>query len=404
MNLTYNEFLKKLFSIKRFGKTPNLLVMEEILKRLDNPHKKLKFIHIAGTNGKGSTCSYISSVLMKKGYKTGTFTSPFIHRFNERFKINGKEIPDDVLVKIGSRIMDIVSDLPYEVKQFDIITAIAVLWFYDEKCDYVVFEAGMGGRNDSTNIIMPILSVITTIDLDHTKILGDTKEKIAYEKAGIIKENIPLVYYPTDCEEILINECILKNAPYLTINTPEILYCDLAGTGFNYEGNNYKIKMYGIHQVYNACMCIEVCQKLGIETEYIKAGLTDMYFEGRFEKLSDKPLVFIDGGHNPQGALAVVDTVRKYNLKNPSFIISVYKEKDADGFIKNILGQGEITVTSFDDEMCCDRFKLSEKYNVSTEELSCIINKIKTSNNDKTYIFCGSLYQISEIKSFFDKT
>ncbi len=404
MNLTYSDFLKKLFSIKRFGKTPNLLVMEEIFKKVDNPHTKLKFIHVAGTNGKGSTCSYISSVLMKKGYKTGMFTSPFIHRFNERFKINGREIADDELVKIGSKVMDIVAELPYEVKQFDIITAIAVLWFFEEKCDYVVFEAGMGGRNDSTNIVIPELSVITTIDLDHTKILGDTKEKIAYEKAGIVKENVPLVYYPTECEEIIINECILKNAPYTTIITPEILYSDLSGTEFNYRGKKYQIKMYGIHQVYNACLSIEVCKKLGVEDEYIKAGLLEMYFEGRFEKLSDNPLVFIDGGHNPQGARTIVETVRRYNLKNPCFIVSVYKEKDADGFMKNILGQGDIIITSFDDQMCYDRFMLSEKYNVPTEELSCIINKIKTSDNDKTYIFCGSLYQISEIKSFFDKT
>ena len=211
MNLTYNEFLKKLFSIKRFGKTPNLLVMEKLFEKLDNPHKKLKFIHIAGTNGKGSTCSYISSVLRKKGYKTGLFTSPFIHRFNERFRINGVEISDDTLARLGSRVMALAKELPYEVKQFDIITAIAVLWFYEENCDYVVFEAGMGGRNDSTNIVIPTLSVITTIDLDHTRILGDTKEKIAYEKAGIIKENIPLVYYPTDCEDIIKKECEKKH-------------------------------------------------------------------------------------------------------------------------------------------------------------------------------------------------
>ncbi len=404
MSLTYNEFLKSLFSIKRFGKTPNLLVMQEILKKLDNPHEKLKFIHIAGTNGKGSTCEYISSVLMKKGYKTGVFTSPFIHRFNERFKINNIEIEDEVLASIGSKIMNIINGLPYDVKQFDIITAMAILWFYEEQCDFVVLEAGMGGRNDSTNIITPILSVITTIDLDHTKILGDTKEKIAFEKAGIVKENVPLIYYPTDCEQILIKECISKNSDYLTIEMPEILKCDLSGSEFQYKGEVYRIKMCGVHQIYNACVSIEVCRYLGIEEEFIKSGILSMYFEGRFEKLSDKPLVFIDGGHNPQGAKTIVETIQKLNLKNPCFIVSVYKEKDAYGFMENILGHGEIIVTSFDDELCYDRFMLAQKYNIPTEELGLIINKIKNDDQDKTYIFCGSLYQISKIKSFFDKT
>ncbi|MBE7021128.1 MAG: bifunctional folylpolyglutamate synthase/dihydrofolate synthase [Ruminococcaceae bacterium] len=404
MNLTYNEFLEQLFSIKRFGKTPNLLVMEEILKKLDNPHEKLKFIHIAGTNGKGSVCNYIASALMEKGCRTGLFTSPFIHRFNERFKINGKDIDDSKLAELGSRVMEIAREIPYEVKQFDIITAIAILWFYEGKCDYVVLEAGMGGRNDSTNIITPVLSVITTIDLDHTKILGDTGEKIAFEKAGIIKENIPLVYYPTEYEQILKDECLLKKSPFGTIENPGIIKCDLSGTEFMYKGSRFYIKMYGAHQVFNACLAIEALRQLGVEEAFIATGIGKMQFEGRFEKLSDKPLVFIDGGHNPQGAKTIVETVKQYKLENPCFVVSVYKEKDAEGFMKNILGNGEIIVTSFDDSMCHDRFELAHTFNLPTHELSEIVENIKNSGDDKTYIFCGSLYQISKIKSFFDKT
>ena len=162
--------------------------------------------------------------------------------------------------------------------------------------------------------------------------------------------------------------------------------------------------MYGIHQVYNACLSIEALKVLEIEDEFIKAGLSEMYFEGRFEKLSDKPLVFIDGGHNPQGAKTVVDTVKKYSFKNPTFIVSVYKEKDACGFIENLLGNGEILLTSFDDEMCHNPIELSEKYNLKAVGLASVIEEIKSSEEDKTYIFCGSIYQISKIKSFFDKT
>lgn len=404
IELSYNDFLNELFKIKRFGKTPNLLVMEKILEKIDNPHKKLKFIHVAGTNGKGSTSNYISSILMEKGYKVGLFTSPFIHKFNERFKINNVNISDNELAKIGSMIFDIAKSLPYEVKQFDIITAVAMHWFYISKCDYVVLEAGMGGRGDSTNIVIPELSVITTIDLDHTKILGDTVEKIAYEKAGIIKENIPLIYYPTECEDILIKECKLKGSEYKTIDKPVILSKDFSGSTFLYNKKEYNIKMLGKYQVYNACVAIEAAQKLGVEYKYIKSGLSKMKFEGRFEEISKNPLVFIDGGHNPQGAKSVVETVCYHNIKNPVYIVSVFKEKDAIGFLNNLKNHGKIILTSFSEELSHDPEILSEKFGFKTMPLTEIIKDIKTKKNDESYIFCGSIYQIAEIKNLFDKT
>lgn len=404
IELSYNDFLNELFKIKRFGKTPNLLVMEKILEKIDNPHKKLKFIHIAGTNGKGSTSNYISSVLMEKGYKVGLFTSPFIHTFNERFKINNVNIKDLELAKIGSMIFDVARTLPYEVKQFDIITAIAMHWFYIKGCDYVVLEAGMGGRNDSTNIVVPELSVITTIDLDHTKILGDTVEKIAYEKAGIIKENIPLIYYPTKYEDILIKECKFKNSEYRTIEEPVVISNDFSGSNFLYKENEYSINMLGKYQIYNACVAIEAMDKLGIEYKYIKRGLSKMKFEGRFEKISDSPLVFIDGGHNPQGAKSVSETVLYHNIKNPVYIVSVFKEKDAVGFLNNLKNHIKIILTSFSEELSHDPYKLSKEFGYEVMPLSEIIKNIKNSNNDESYIFCGSIYQISEIKSLFDKT
>ena len=404
IELSYNDFLNELFKIKRFGKTPNLLVMCEILEKIGNPHKKLKFIHIAGTNGKGSTSNYISSILIEKGCKVGLFTSPYIHTFNERFKINNINIENDELAKIGSMILNIAKTLPHEVKQFDIITAIAMYWFYIKGCDYVVLEAGMGGRADSTNIVVPELSVITTIDLDHTKILGDTVEKIAYEKAGIIKENVPLVYYPTDCEDVLIKECKIKMSEYKTIDEPVIISRNFSGSKFLYKEKEYNIKMLGKHQVYNACVAIEASEKLGIEYEYIKKGLSKMKFEGRFEKISDNPLVFIDGGHNPQGAKSIVETVCYHNIKKPVYIVSVFKEKDAIGFLKNLKNHGEVILTSFSEELSHDPKILSTEFGFKTMPLSEIVNDIKTKKNDESYIFCGSIYQISQIKNLFDKT
>lgn len=404
MNMNYQEFLTELFKIKRFGHTPNLLVMQKILDKLDNPHKKLRFIHIAGTNGKGSVSNYIARGLEAQGYKTGLFTSPFIHSFNERFKINGENISDLQLAKIGSMIFDIVKSIPYEVKQFDIITAIAMYWFYNSGCDYVVLEAGMGGRNDSTNIIIPEISVVTTIDLDHTKILGDTIEKIAYEKAGIVKENTPLIYYPTKYEDILINECKLKNSSCYTIDIPEILSVNMNGSSFLYKGKEYFINMLGKHQIYNACLAVEVLSKLNVGYENIKNGLSTMKFEGRFEKIFDKPNVYIDGGHNPQGARSIVETVEFHGIEKPTFIVSVFKEKDALGFLENLKGAGKIILTSFDKTMTYDPLELSRISGYDVGDLEDIINSIKNDKNDSNYIFCGSLYQISKIKSFFAKT
>lgn len=403
----YNEFLTELFKIKRFGKTPNLLVMKEILSKLDNPQNKLKIIHIAGTNGKGSLSNYIAESLVAKGYKTGLFTSPYIHTFNERFKINGENISDERLGAIGNKILDIVKTVPYQVKQFDIITAVGLYYFYAENCDYVVLEAGMGGRNDSTNIVTPVISAIATIDLDHMAVLGDTIEKIAYEKAGIIKENIPLVYYPTDYEDIILNECRTKNSPYKTLGKFHIVKIDDLGSEFQYKNSIYKINMYGEHQVYNACLAIEVLETLGIEYEYIKRGLSSMYIEGRFEKISDN--IYIDGGHNPQGARSIVSTIQYHGIKNPCFIAAIYKEKDAVSYLKELKDYSDIILTSFDDAMCHSPYELAkyeEFKDFKIMELDDVINYVLDIKltSDSNFIFCGSLYQISQIKKKIAKT
>ena len=403
MEKSESLFLTELFKIKRFGKTPNLLVMQEILEKINNPHKNLKFIHIAGTNGKGSVSNYISEILIQAGYRVGLFTSPFIHKFNERIKINNVEICDKDLEETGMKILNLTKTLPYEVKQFDIITLIAMEWFSKNKCDYVVLEAGMGGRNDSTNIVIPLISVITTIDLDHTQVLGKTVEEIAYEKAGIIKENTPLYYYPTDKDDILLKECKLKNAPYFTLDNPEIIESSALGTCFKYKSEEYKIKMLGKYQVYNACLAIDVCSKLA-DLDAIKKGVYNMKLEGRFEKISESPTVFLDGGHNPQGAQNLIETIEFLKIKNPVFIVSMYKEKDADNYIVKLLSKGEIIFSSFDDDMCYNPCDLALKYGQRAMKLNDAVDMIKSSTEDKTYIFCGSLYQISKIKSFFDKT
>ena len=398
--MNYNEFINRISSIKRFGKTPNLLVVREILSKLENPHKKLKFIHIAGTNGKGSVSNYISSALCDAGYKVGLFTSPYIETFNERFKINNENISDEELAKIGTKIFEIADKLPYEVKQFDIITVIGIYYFYINECDYVVMEAGMGGRNDSTNVITPVLSVITTIDFDHTAVLGNTIKEIAYEKAGIIKNNIPLVYYPAseEVEKILKDTCREKNSEYKTVNDFEILDIKDCGTSFLYGKEEYAVNMMGKHQVYNACLAIEALKILNINYENIKNGIRNMKLIGRFEKISDR--VYIDGGHNPQGAKSITEAVLYHKIKNPVFIVSMVKEKDMKSYLDIIKEKGRVILTCFDDVLCHNPEEFKDFEIMKFEDA---INLSKNRNSDESYIYCGSLYQIKLIKTKLDE-
>ena len=193
--MNYNEALNYIHSNFWQGSKPGLERTQALLEKLGNPQSALRFIHVAGTNGKGSFCSMLSSVLIEAGYRVGTYTSPYILRFNERMKVGGKDIPDDTLARLTTKIQPIADSMTEKPTEFELITAIAMEYFKEEKCDVVVLECGMGGRLDSTNVIEnPVLSVITGIALDHTAFLGDTVEKIAAEKAGIIKEGRPVVF------------------------------------------------------------------------------------------------------------------------------------------------------------------------------------------------------------------
>ncbi len=399
--MNYNEFIKRISEIKRFGKTPNLLVVSEILKKLGNPEKNLKFIHIAGTNGKGSVSNYISSSLISENYKTGLFTSPYIRKFNERFKINNACIDDETLARLGTEIFKIADSLPYSVKQFDIITVIGIYWFYLEGCDYVVLESGMGGRNDSTNVITPVLSVITTVDYDHTKILGDTISEIAYEKAGIIKENIPLCRYSdlnSEAVKIINEECKIKNSKCIIPKKPEIINITESGSEFKYDRENYIINMMGEHQIYNASLAISALKTLDVSNESIKDGLRKMKLEGRFEKKGER--IYIDGGHNPQGAESIVKTVKFHNIKNPVFIVSMVKDKDMETYLKIIKERGRVILTSFDSELCHNPNEFPQ---LESMEFDDAVRLAKRDLKGNTYIFCGSLYQIQSIYRKLDE-
>lgn len=335
MNEENEKYLEQLRLVgSRFGTDCE----KELLSLLGNPQDKLRFIHVAGTNGKGSFCSMMSSVLQKQGYKVGLYTSPYIVVFNDRIRVNGLPIAEDDINDLFLRVRQKADTMKTPPSSFDFITAAAFLWFYETKCDIVVLEVGLGGRYDSTNVIKnSLLSVITGIAFDHTEILGDTIEKIAWEKAGIIKENCPALYGGNDEKALAVieKECEEKHSE-LTVKNPDllkILSTTLDGTEFEFDDKEYFIRLLGLYQPANAATvlaAIDVLRKHGFEISEtaVKDGLSSAVWQARFEKIADEPVVLYDGGHNPQGVRAAVESVRAYfGDKKINLLVGILADK-----------------------------------------------------------------------------
>lgn len=353
--MTYTEALEYIHSVCWKGSRPGLSRISELCEKLGNPQKSLRFIHVAGTNGKGSTCAMLSSVLKKAGYRVGLYTSPFIVRFNERMQIGGAHIGDAELAEITEYVKPYAESMEDVPTEFELITAIAFVYFARHECDYVVLEAGMGGRLDSTNIIEAenvAVSVITGIAMDHTAFLGDTAEKIAAEKAGIIKAGVPVVFGgahtpvgagadcevdPAACAEVIKAKAREMGAPY-SESHPELisdLRSDIFGSRFDFGGYEFfEIPLAGMYQPYNAATVfavLEVLQAQGanITEKAVKDGLMAVKWPGRFEILCREPLVISDGGHNPEGIDAAVASAKTYfGGKKIQLLSGVMADKD----------------------------------------------------------------------------
>lgn len=332
--MTYKETLRYIHSVCWKGSRPGLERITELCRRLGDPQKKLKFVHVAGTNGKGSTSAMLTSILRESGKKVGTFTSPFIFDFRERMCVNGEMISEEDLSKATEFVRphaDAMEDSPTE---FELITAIAFVYFMWQGCDVVVLEAGLGGRLDSTNVIDSAeASVITSIALEHTEYLGDTTEKIAAEKAGIIKEGSLVVAGKTDegAAAVIKAKAYEKNCRYYTPDYSLIknLNVSLAGCTFDYDTiENINISLVGSYQADNAALAITAARAMGIDDGTIKAGLAKVKWAGRFEVLSDDPVVIYDGGHNIQCAEAVAETLRALDCKRVVMLTAVMADKE----------------------------------------------------------------------------
>ncbi|MDP4094639.1 MAG: folylpolyglutamate synthase/dihydrofolate synthase family protein [Bacillota bacterium] len=422
-----NQALDYIHGTYKFGIKLGLKNIGRLLELMGNPHKRMRYVHVAGTNGKGSTVAFISSILMAAGYKTGIYTSPFIQRYNERMKINECEISDGDLSRITSFVKEkadiMVSEGSNHPTEFEIGTAIAFQYFCENRCDIVVLEVGMGGRFDSTNIIdTPLVSVITTISYDHMEWLGDTLPEIAGEKAGIIKPRGKVVLYPQPEEVKAVFEmvCREKEADLYKVD-----FCSIQLKSFNLHGQifdfeKYKtleIKLLGDHQVKNACVAVKTAELLNnngldIDETSVREGLSSARWPGRMEKVHDNPVFIIDGAHNAEGAGILAGNLKKYFPdKKIKFIVGVLRDKDYKSLIEaiNPIASAFFPVTPNNSRAlpAKDLVNFINSYcksvYLSDTIVDAINNSIISASPDDIICACGSLYFIGEVREYFQR-
>lgn len=365
--MTYEESMEWVEQIGKTGIHLGLERMEALVKALGHPEEKLKIIHVAGTNGKGSVCTMIASVLEVMGYKVGRYISPTLYDYRERIQINGEYIEKTALADGMSRLREICERMVAEgdgmPTVFEVETALSFWYFKQKKCDYVVLETGMGGRLDSTNVIRhPVLTVITSISMDHMDQLGNSLEAIALEKAGILKEGAPAVIYPQKKEVMSVVEKVCQEKGIFVndvdLSQVKIRGCDFCETEnvliveqkFDYKSyKNLKIHLAGIYQVPNACLAIEALEALDLKNplnEALYQGMEKAEWPGRFQCLAKKPLTFIDGAHNPEGAKSLRESIEAYFPGRKCIsVMGVFADKDYQGILKEMAAVSDTIIT-----------------------------------------------------------
>ncbi len=422
--MDYKEALDYIHSVCWKGSRPGLGRTKELLGMMGNPQDKLKYIHVAGTNGKGSVCSMLSTVLRKAGYKTGLYTSPFVRYFNERMMIDGQMISNEELSEITEYVKqfaDRMEDVPTE---FELITAIAFEYFSRNNCDIVVLETGMGGRLDSTNIInTAVLSVITGIALDHTAYLGDTLDKIATEKAGIIKPGVPIVYGGRSVEayDIISKVADEKNSIFYTATDAEMTNIEYSLRGCTLDTPEYKnlfVSLVGDYQPSNiatALKCLSVLKSVGykITEDNIREGMSAVYWPARFEIINKNPLMIYDGAHNPEGLRACVDSIKRFfDGKKVNIISGVMADKDVSSML-SVIGEvsDEVFTVIPDNPRAMDSKVYAEYFNNygikahSFESIEAGVRAALKSSAEKEcpLVSLGTLYMYGDIIDVLDK-
>ena len=400
----YFETEKILLKQGKFNISLELDRIKTVLKLLGNPQNSLKIIHAAGTNGKGSTCAIINQILIENGCKTGLYTSPHLVKYNERIKINNNPISDEKFYNLVSKINELAKKLSIDLTEFELLTAVMYKYFEEEKVDYAVIEVGLGGRFDATNCIKkPIVSVITSISFDHTERLGDTIDKIAFEKAGIIKNNCPVVFFEDNNGAGVLKDIANKlNSPIFYPKPSKIEFTNGKNI-LNYDGKDFEFPLLGQYQQNNvslALRAIEVLknEKVEISDKSIRSGLKNVKWPCRMEYLKNKN-VLLDGCHNPDGAKVLRESLDLYFPKDKRiFVYTCLKTKDYFEFQKNLFRKEDLI---YHYEMNDERFiTKSDIINCAGSFYDTGLNTlIKNKNKKDLLIICGSLYALGDILS-----
>jgi dihydrofolate synthase / folylpolyglutamate synthase len=428
--MNYEEALNYIHSTYQFGSKLGLENIKMLLNYLGNPHEQLKVIHVAGTNGKGSVCSFIHSILVSAGYKTGLYTSPFLEEFTERIKINGENISKKQLAEITKIIKEKVEEMVSKgynhPTEFEIVTAIAFYHYAEEKIDFLVLEVGLGGRLDATNVIdHPMVSVITPINYDHVQYLGDSLEKIAYEKAGIIKNNNYVVTCSQEKEVTMVfqNVSLQRNASLVVIESTdlEIHYSHIDQQEFSItilgkKYKNIKIGMAGLYQIDNCVLAIGAIEilrrdrKVKVKDQAVMDGAYNTKWAGRFEILDKNPLVIIDGAHNPHGAQSlkksILHLLKEYKI---TYVTGMLKDKDAKGVLEQLVPlMDKVIVTKPNNPRAMEVDEIGkmvreiispkkELYSCNTIE-AAVEKAFKITPMGEAIIFAGSFYLIGKVR------
>ena len=426
--MNYQEALKFIEESHKFGMRLGLENSFKLLDLLGNPQDKLKIVHVAGTNGKGSVCSFIANTLKEQGYKVGLYTSPYLETFTERIRLNGENIPEEDVARIVTIMKDKIEDMVKEgyayPTEFEIETAMAFYYYCEQNADYVVLEVGLGGRYDATNVVKsPLVSVIVSLSLDHIGVLGDTLGKIAYEKAGIIKENSIAVVYKQkeEAEEVIKDVCKEKNTKYIEANFEDmkikksdiysqVFDCTILGERME----DMEISLIGEHQVNNAILALTVIKVLRderqveISEDAIRRGFLNTKWPGRIEKIKDNPVFIIDGAHNEDGAKSLSKALDKhFKGKKMTLLIGMLKDKDIDGVLELLMDKfNKVITTTPDNDRAISAEELQDKIKKYIDDVIAIPNiedavkyTLDNAKEDDIIISAGSLYMIGHIRT-----
>ncbi|TCI45920.1 MULTISPECIES: folylpolyglutamate synthase/dihydrofolate synthase family protein [unclassified Exiguobacterium] len=384
----------------RFGIKPGLNRVEWMLETLKID--ELPSIHVAGTNGKGSTVAFLRAMAIAEGLNVGTFISPYIIQFEERIMLNGEPIHEVDLVRIANRVRDRADESPETLTEFELLTVMAWLYFHEQQPDLVIWEVGLGGRLDSTNVLKrPLATIVTSIGHDHQGILGDTLEEIAIEKFGIMKRGVPMFHSLDDARLIILLEQQGRTmeAPVHEVTPLVQTIEDGADTTVTYEGlRPVTLGLTGHHQAYNGACAVAVARHLGWKHEAIQKGLETAQHPGRYELISKQPRIILDGAHNAEGVAALVDQLKLED--DVTILVSTLADKDREAMVESLEQVGRVYETTFDFPRARTQSSLIEAGADFVEWKDWLEVWVRTPRS-KTLVVTGSLYFISEVRTYF---